>query len=67
MPSYWHEGWSGRRSLEGLRFYEAVLELCWERFAQALAGDVASERFEREGLCCGHFDGFVCELLEERG
>jgi hypothetical protein len=50
VPSHWHEGWS-RRSLEGLRFYEAVLELCWEGFAEALAGDVASERFEREGLC----------------
>jgi hypothetical protein len=34
-----------------LRFCEAVLELGWDDFAEALAGDVASERFEREGLC----------------
>lgn len=50
MPSHWHEGWSGC-SLERLRFYEAALELGWDGFAEALDGDVASERFEREGFC----------------
>ena len=53
MPSHWHEGWPGR-SLEGLCCYEAVLELCRDDSGEALAGDVASERFERERFCWGH-------------
>jgi hypothetical protein len=51
MPSCWYEGWSRRSLLEELRFYEAVVELCWEGFAEVLAGNVAFKRFEREIFC----------------
>jgi hypothetical protein len=64
VPSHWHEGWSGRCSLKELRFHEAVLELCWESFAEALAGDVASERFEREGSSGCHCEFFCVNCLK---
>jgi hypothetical protein len=50
VPSDGHEGGS-KSSLVGLRFHEAVLELSWSGPAEALDGEVASERFEREGFC----------------
>jgi hypothetical protein len=36
--------------LEKLSFDETVLELCWDGSAEALADNVAAERFEREGF-----------------
>jgi hypothetical protein len=50
VPSDGHEGGS-KSSLVGLRFHEAILELSWDCTAEALDGEVASERFEREGFC----------------
>ena len=52
MPSDWREGRADSSLLVWLRFHEAVLELAGDVSAdETLAGDVTSERFEREGFC----------------
>jgi hypothetical protein len=50
VPSDGHECGS-KSTLVGLRLYEAALELSWDVPAEAMAGDVGSKRFEREGFC----------------